>query len=102
MYKAIYVSTGAYDAILLENGTFLIVDQETWKHFCEAEKNGDDFSHWNGLSLDVDSLDYDGEDWLWVIAEDMGDIVAYYDASGKLVIHNSRLFDGINDDREGE
>ena len=96
MYKAIYVSTGAYDAVLLENGTFLMVEPDTWAHFLEAEKNGDDFSDWNGLSLD-DDMDYDGEDWLWVIAEDMGDIVAYYDESGKLVIHDSRLFNEVKE-----
>ena len=97
MYRAIYVHTGAYDAILLENGTFLIVEQETWTHFCEAEKNGDDFSHWNGLSLDEYEGGYDGEDWLWVTAEEMGDIVAYYDESGKLVIHDQRLFNERKD-----
>lgn len=92
MYKAIYVSTGAYDAILLDNGTFLMVDQETWTHFWEAEKNGDDFSNWNGLSLDLDEGDYDGEDWLWVKAEEMGDIVAYYDDVGKLIINDTRMY----------
>lgn len=97
MYKAIYVYTGAYDAILLDNGTFLMVDQETWTHFWEAEKNGDDFSHWNGLSLDLDEGGYDGEDWLWVKAEEMGDIVAYYDDAGRLVIHDPRLFNARKD-----
>ena len=97
MYKAIYVCTGAYDAVLLGNGTFLVVDQETWKHFCEAEQNGDDFSHWNGLSLNDYEGRYDDEDWLWLTAEEMGDIVAYYDESGKLVIYNPRLFDETKD-----
>ena len=93
MYKAIYVSTGAYDAVLLENGTYLIVDRETWTHFLEAEKNGDDFSHWNGFSLDEYEVSYDDDDWLWVAAEEMGDIVAYYDEFGKLEIYDPCLFD---------
>ena len=97
MCKAIYVSTGAYDAVLLENGTYLIVDRDTWTHFFEAEKNGDDFSHWNGFSLDEYEGSYDDEDWLWVAAEEMGDVVAYYDESGKLEIYDLQLFDERKD-----
>lgn len=100
MYKAIYVSTGGYDAILLDNGTFLMVDQEVWTHFLEAEKNDDDFSNWNGFSLELDEGGYDGEDWLWVTAEEMGDIVAYYDESGKLMIHDPQLFNERKDSWE--
>ena len=97
MYKAIYVSTNAYDAVLLDNGTFLIVDQKVWTHFWEAEKNGDDFSNWNGFSLDLDEGGYDGEDWLWVAAEEMGDIVAYYDDARELIIYDQRLLSARKD-----
>ena len=92
MYKAIYVHTGAYDAIVTENGIFPI-DKQTLYYFLNASSLNDDFSEWEGGW----EINWNNNDNIWDVAFDMGDVVAYYDESGKLVIYNPWLFDERKD-----
>jgi len=84
--QSIYITNGGFDAVVVQDGTALMVDQEVMRHFIAAQTNGDDFADWHG------TMDWpeDAED-IWEAAERMGDIVAYYDA-GQMYIRDERVW----------
>lgn len=78
--NAIFITNGGYDAVILRNRTYVIVHEEVFRHFLDAESNGDDFSDWEGDNwpdIPVDDA-YTLEDEMWTVAEEMGNIVAFY------------------------
>lgn len=80
--QAVYITNGAFDAVLVPNKTALLVDQEVMQHFLDAQTNGDDFSEWNG------TMNWPaGVGDIWRAAKRMGDIVAYYEDGDLNVIH---------------
>ena len=84
--NAIYITNGAYDAVVVQDGTALLVDREVMDHFLAAESNGDDFSDWHG------TIDWPaGTTDIWEAAEALGDVIAYY-ANGKLHVYDGQVW----------
>ena len=84
--QTVYVTNGAYDFVLVPDGTAVMVDQEVMRHFLSAQTNGDDFADWHG------TMDWpEGANDIWEAAEAMGDIVAYYE-DGQLRIYNEEAW----------
>lgn len=88
MYQAIYVHTGAYDAVITEKGVFP-VDERTLYCFLNASSLNDDFSEWEGGW----EINWNNNDNIWDAALDMGDIVAYYDKNNTLHICDGDLWE---------
>lgn len=85
--QAIYITNGGFDAVLVPDKTVLMVDQEVVRHFLAAQTNGDDFADWHG------TMDWpEGTEDIWEAAEEMGDIVAYYE-DGRLHVQNAELWE---------
>lgn len=84
--QAIYITNGGFDAVVVQDGTALMVDHEVMKHFLAAQQNGDDFSEWHG------TMDWPaGVDDIWEAAERMGNIVAYYE-DGQLYVRDEQVW----------
>ena len=84
--QAIYITNNGFDAVVVQDGTALMVDREVMEHFLSAQANGDDFADWHGM------LDWpEGAEDIWEAAEKMGDIVACYE-DGQLHIYDEQAW----------
>ncbi|MDT2293275.1 hypothetical protein [Paenibacillus larvae] len=79
MKNAIYASNNAYDAILLNNGTFIQVTAEVFADYINTEAINLD--EWNGGEL--------WDDWaadLETAAQGTGEILAYYEGNQLIIV----------------
>jgi hypothetical protein len=83
--QAIYVTTNAYDAVMLADGSWMHVDPQVMADFIAAQTNGDDFTNWSG--------DNRWDDFAETLeaAVDQGEMLAYYE-NGKLVVLDTKYF----------
>lgn len=80
MCKAIFVHMGIYDAVVSNNGVFM-VDKQVLHKFLNAPLFNYDFSQVGCLDLDN----------IWDFAQNMGKIVAYY-KDDTLHVHDENLW----------
>lgn len=84
--RAILTTNNGYDTVLVSEGYIFTVDEQTMIDFVNANANEDDFSNWS-------SPDYvQTEQNIEEVAEQYGEIVAYYSEEGKLVIVDKGLW----------